>query len=332
MIGPDDRETTSTKDQKSEPSRNARDPGSASSRADSRVTIALERYLGEIEAGRTPDRNAFLAEHPDVAEELADCLDGLDLVRSAADELGQTGPYESPFPSATVLGDFQILREIGRGGMGVVYEAEQRSLGRRVALKVLPFAASLDPRQRQRFQVEAQAAALLHHTHIVPVYAVGSDRGVPFYAMQFIDGRSLAAIIDELPAPFLGPMARPRPARPTLPGHTLGSEICPSPHLPPPPMPTVPSRPPHPVPPDVPRPGIDLETAPFTIGSPSLDSRRPRRWNMRMALVSSTGISSRGIFSLMAKVRSGSPTSAWPAFRTPWGRPEQETLSAPSAT
>ena len=173
-------------------------PGSASSRSDSRVTTALERYLAEVEAGRKPDRAAFLALHPEIAEELGDCLDGLDLVRSAADDLADTGRYEPPFPSATVLGDFRILREVGRGGMGVVYEAEQRSLGRRVALKVLPFAASLDPRHRQRFQVEAQAAALLHHAHIVPVYGVGTDRGVPFYAMQFIEGRSLAAIIDEL--------------------------------------------------------------------------------------------------------------------------------------
>jgi serine/threonine protein kinase len=98
------------------------------------------------------------------------------------------------------LGDFQILREIGRGGMGIVYEAVQLSLGRRVALKVLPQAATLDPKQLQRFQNEARAAAQLHHTNIVPVYAVGSERGVPYYAMQLIEGQSLAALIDELRA------------------------------------------------------------------------------------------------------------------------------------
>src|SRR3954454_10529759 len=82
--------------------------------------------------------------------------------------------------------------------MGVVYEVEQLSLGRRVALKVLAFAAALDPRQLQRFKNEAQAAALLHHPNIVPVYAVGCERGVHYYAMQFIDGQSLASLIDEL--------------------------------------------------------------------------------------------------------------------------------------
>ena len=82
--------------------------------------------------------------------------------------------------------------------MGVVYEAEQISLHRRVALKVLPFAAALDPRQLQRFRIEAQAAAQLHHTSIVPVFAVGAERGVHYYAMQFIEGQSLASLIEEL--------------------------------------------------------------------------------------------------------------------------------------
>ena len=97
-----------------------------------------------------------------------------------------------------LLGDYRIVREIGRGGMGVVYEAMQLSLGRRVALKVLPFAATLDQRQLQRFENEAQAAALLHHSHIVPVFAVGCERGVHYYAMQFIDGQTVAAYIREL--------------------------------------------------------------------------------------------------------------------------------------
>src|SRR5262249_28201372 len=84
------------------------------------------------------------------------------------------------------------------GGMGVVYEAEQVSLGRCVALKVLPFAGALDPRQLARFRTEAQAAALLHHPNIVPVHGVGCERRVHYYAMQFIEGRTLAELIREL--------------------------------------------------------------------------------------------------------------------------------------
>ena len=96
-----------------------------------------------------------------------------------------------------MLGDFRIRREIGRGGMGIVYEAEQASLGRRVALKILPRSAARDARQLARFQVEAHAVGTLSHPNIVPIFAVGSDRGVPYYAMQFIDGRSLAQLIRE---------------------------------------------------------------------------------------------------------------------------------------
>src|SRR5262245_23251700 len=93
------------------------------------------------------------------------------------------------------LGDFRLLREIGRGGFGVVYEAEQVSLGRRVAVKVLPSVAILEPKHLRRFQVEAQAEAALQHPHIVPVIASGQDRGIPYLAMRLIEGRHLAEVI-----------------------------------------------------------------------------------------------------------------------------------------
>jgi WD40 repeat protein len=96
------------------------------------------------------------------------------------------------------LGDFRIVREIGKGGMGVVYEAEQVSLGRRVAVKVLPSSLLGDAQAKRRFEREAKAAARLHHTNIVPVFGVGEEQGVPYYAMQFIRGLALDQILKEL--------------------------------------------------------------------------------------------------------------------------------------
>jgi serine/threonine protein kinase len=175
---------------------------------DPRLVEALREYQAAVDAGQRPTRKEFLSRYPEIAGELGDCLAGLELLRSAAPRL--TGPEQRPaLPESALapegtLGDFRLVREIGRGGMGVVYEAVQLSLGRRVALKVLPLAATFDGRQLQRFENEARAAAHLHHGNIVPVFAVGNERGVPYYAMQFIDGRSLAAVIDDLrrkPAP-----------------------------------------------------------------------------------------------------------------------------------
>jgi tetratricopeptide (TPR) repeat protein/serine/threonine protein kinase len=189
------------------PSGVAPSPGAGSadrspSADDARVLEAVREYLALIEAGRAPDRAAFVARYPDVAAVLSECLEGLAFVRAAAPELSQPVAGGAAAAPATgdesltgTLGDFRLIREVGRGGMGVVYEAEQISLGRRVALKVLPFAATMDPRGLQRFHNEARAAAGLHHTNIVPVYGVGCERGVQYYAMQFIEGRTLADFI-----------------------------------------------------------------------------------------------------------------------------------------
>jgi eukaryotic-like serine/threonine-protein kinase len=138
------------------------------------------------------------------SDEIVGCLPRL-LRREPETSVAPTeacGSSEAPAlePVTEDWGEFHIVREIGRGGMGIVYEAEQQSLNRHVALKVLPFAAAFDARQLQRFRNEAQAAAQLHHANIVPVFAVGSDRGVHYYAMQLIDGQSLAAVIAGLRA------------------------------------------------------------------------------------------------------------------------------------
>jgi serine/threonine protein kinase len=165
-----------------------------------RLNEVLLGYVEARQAGRAPDRDEFLAAHPDLRPELEEFFAGHDEVERLAAPFREATRSE-PGDAATEigqLGDFRLLREIGRGGMGVVYEAEQISLRRRVALKVLPFAAALDPRQLQRFKNEALAAAHLRHESIVPVHAVGCERGVHYYAMQFIDGQSLAHVIANL--------------------------------------------------------------------------------------------------------------------------------------
>ena len=171
----------------------------------------LLAHVEAIEAGRQPGRDQLLAEHPDLRWDLELFLASHDEVARltapmlaanrghARDPAGSPGDgLDGPSASLGELGDFRLLREVGRGGMGVVYEAEQISLRRRVALKVLPFAAAIDPRRLQRFKAEALTATHVQHEKIVPVHSVGCERGVHYYAMQFIDGQSLAALIGEL--------------------------------------------------------------------------------------------------------------------------------------
>jgi tetratricopeptide (TPR) repeat protein len=175
----------------------------AASSADRALGLLVEELTAKLQAGEPVDVQAYVEGHPEHAERLRQLLPALrllgDLGRSAATGMSAgIPPAEVPQDLVGTLGDYRILREVGRGGMGVVYQAEQISLGRRVALKVLPFAATLDPKQLQRFHNEAKTAAGLHHTNIVPVYFAGSERGVHFYAMQYIDGPTLAAVIRDL--------------------------------------------------------------------------------------------------------------------------------------
>ena len=168
---------------------------------DPRLLEAIKEYTAAIESGKRINRQEFLAKHADIAADLSVCLNSLNFIQTAAAQIPGTPTTEPQVHadlSAKPLGDFKLVREIGRGGMGVVYEAVQLSLGRRVAVKVLSLAAALDPRHLQRFKNEAQAAAQLHHTNIVPVYAVGCERSVHFYAMQLIDGQTLADVVRDL--------------------------------------------------------------------------------------------------------------------------------------
>jgi serine/threonine protein kinase/WD40 repeat protein/tetratricopeptide (TPR) repeat protein len=168
--------------------------------ADPTFDLLVDRLIAQLQPGEAVDWSAIGREHPEHAgrlrslavalEALGDLSAGVDLVPSGVAPRSREEDF-----NPGVLGDFHILREVGRGGMAVVYEAEQVSLNRRVALKVLPLAATMDPRQLQRFRHEARAAGLLHHPHIVPVYGVGCERGIQYYAMQLIQGCSLAAVI-----------------------------------------------------------------------------------------------------------------------------------------
>jgi tetratricopeptide (TPR) repeat protein len=156
----------------------------------------VEELTNRVQAGEAVDVEAYAARHPEHAQAIRDLFPALQVL-GAMSGSGAPSQESANLPAAGTLGDFRLIREVGRGGMGVVYEAEQISLGRRVALKVLPFAATLDPRHLQRFHNEARAAASLDHPHIVKVHAVGQERGVHYYAMQFIDGQTLAAFIDQ---------------------------------------------------------------------------------------------------------------------------------------
>ncbi len=167
----------------------------------------IEELSARMEAGEPVELQAYLDAHPEHASELRRLYPALQLLADFSRSGEASVPPEGLEPAPALgmpLGDFHLLREIGRGGMGVVYEAEQLSLGRRVALKVLPFASTLDAKQLQRFKNEAQSAAHLHHPNIVQVFATGCERGVHYYAMQLIDGHTLAAFIAELRAQAQG--------------------------------------------------------------------------------------------------------------------------------
>ena len=165
------------------------------------LEVLAEEFVARYRRGERPALSEYLAAHPELADEIRELFPTLVMM----EELAPSDSESSASPAAAAsepprlsLGDYRILREIGRGGMGVVYEAEQLSLGRRVALKVLPRHAVGDGTVRQRFHREARAAAQLHHTNIVPVFEVGEDQDACWYAMQLILGQGLDQIVGEL--------------------------------------------------------------------------------------------------------------------------------------
>lgn len=151
-----------------------------------RLTHALDEYLKSLEQGTSFDVDEFCRDEPLLRRALTLYLGKLNALYGLAGDRGQEG-----FGIPKTLGAFTLQREIGRGGMGIVYEATQAGMQRRVALKLLPLAATLDERQIARFKNESRAAGALEHPNIVPVYSVGEAEGIHYYAMQLIDGESV---------------------------------------------------------------------------------------------------------------------------------------------
>ncbi|MGE3166774.1 MAG: serine/threonine-protein kinase [Planctomycetota bacterium] len=181
------------------------------------VEVLAEEFAERLRRGEPAHLEDYCARYPELAPEIRELfplLVAMERVKSDTAAAASDLPQELPFDH---IGEYRLLREIGRGGMGIVFEAVQETLDRRVALKILPGQALLSPRRRERFLREARATARLHHTNIVPVFDVGVEGDYSYYVMQFIDGRGLDAVVRELvrapnaapltgtPAPRFGP-------------------------------------------------------------------------------------------------------------------------------
>ncbi len=177
---------------------------STSSDARNPVELLAEEFLDRKRRGEQPTLREYVERYPELAADIRDLFPALLMMENLGDSSGGTTGSLAADNGAVLgirlerLGDYRILREIGRGGMGVVYEAEQESLGRRVALKVLSAGSMLDPKQVRRFEREARAAAKLHHTNIVPVFGVGRQDGHHYFVMQFITGLGLDVVLDDV--------------------------------------------------------------------------------------------------------------------------------------
>ena len=160
---------------------------------------AAEEFVARLRRGERPALSEYKARHPELAERIDELFPALvELEQFGSVAAAPDRPAAVPAAAPRRLGDYRILREVGRGGMGIVYEAVQESLGRHVALKILPDHAHLLPNHLERFRREARSAARLHHTNIVPVFGVGEDQGVHYFAMQFIPGLGLHLVLDEV--------------------------------------------------------------------------------------------------------------------------------------
>ncbi len=159
-----------------------------------------EEFIALLRRGERPSVEEYARRYSDLADDIRDLFPTVSVVEEAKARIrfgraSMGGGVSFGTLNVETLGDYQITREIGRGGMGIVYEAEQTSLDRRVAVKVLRSSALLDPKRAKRFELEAKAAAALHHTNIVPILGVGQQDGIHYLVMQLINGVSLDKLL-----------------------------------------------------------------------------------------------------------------------------------------
>ncbi len=160
------------------------------------LEMLAAEYMERLRQGQFPDIEDYVARHPALADDIRDLFPTISITERLKARQAQSSGGRATLGPAQLerLGDFRLIREIGCGGMGVVFEAEQESLGRRVAVKVLPRQVLLDEKRLKRFQREARIAANLHHTNIVEVFGVGEQDGFHYYVMQYIQGVGLDAV------------------------------------------------------------------------------------------------------------------------------------------
>jgi serine/threonine protein kinase len=166
------------------------------------VEVLAEEFLRRYRQGEQPTLAEYLERYPELAEQIRAVFPALIAVEqlkpASSDASAAEDTVAAPLVRRERIGAYRLLRVLGRGGMGVVYEAEHESLGRRVALKVLPVDVARDAKLLARFRRESRAAAQLHHSNIVPVFEVGQEGDIFFYAMQYIPGQPVDAVIQEL--------------------------------------------------------------------------------------------------------------------------------------
>jgi serine/threonine protein kinase len=164
------------------------------------IDVLAEEFAERYRRGERPSLTEYTRKYPELAAEIEEVFPALVVMEQLKppDEGACTRTLFSEQQWPERIGDYRILRQVGRGGMGIVYEAEQLSLGRHVALKILPTTGLTDPVHLERFRREARTAARLHHTNIVSVFGVGEAEGVRYYAMQFIHGESIDKVLRDV--------------------------------------------------------------------------------------------------------------------------------------